>query len=197
MFQYLSNIQRSLDLLLINCEIELDFWFWQDCVNFKIPRTTEIPANPAGSPCTGCVLQTLVTGATFQINSTKLFVPVVTLSINYAIKFLENLKQGFKRTISWNKYRSEVATQTKNNNYMIEPTLRNINGLFVLSFRLRRSMPARNTFNRHYLPFVEVKDFNVLINNKSFFDQPIKTNKMHKKNLLKCQEMITIHQETD
>ena len=80
---------------------------------------------------------------------------------------------------------------------MTDPTFRKINGLFVLSFRLRRNMPARNTSNKHYLPFVEVKDFNVLINNKSFFDQTIKTNKMHKKNLLKCQEMMTIHQETD
>ena len=40
------------------------------------------------------------TGATFQINNAKLYVPVVTLSINDNIKFLENIKQGFKRTIS-------------------------------------------------------------------------------------------------
>ena len=53
-------------------------------------------------------------GATFQINNVKLYVPVVTLSINDNIKFLENiLKQGFKRTISWNKYKSGITTQTK------------------------------------------------------------------------------------
>ena len=45
-----------------------------------------------------------ITGATFQINNAKLYVPVATLSINDNIKFLENIKQGFKRTISWNKY---------------------------------------------------------------------------------------------
>ena len=48
-----------------------------------------------------------------MITSTKLHVPVVTLSINDNIKFLENIKQGFKRTISWNKYRSEITTQAK------------------------------------------------------------------------------------
>ena len=50
------------------------------------------------------------------------------------IKFLENIKKGFKRTISWNKYRSEITTQLKNNNlnYMIDPTFRN--RLFLLSF---------------------------------------------------------------
>ena len=53
------------------------------------------------------------TGATFQINNTKLYAPVVTLSINDNIKFLETIKQGFKRTISWNKYSSEITTQPK------------------------------------------------------------------------------------
>ena len=53
------------------------------------------------------------TGATFQINNAKLYVPVVTLSINDNINFSENIKQGFKRTISWGKYRSEITTQPK------------------------------------------------------------------------------------
>ena len=43
-------------------------------------------------------------GTTFQINNLKLYVSVVPLSINGNIKFLENVRQGFKRTISWNKY---------------------------------------------------------------------------------------------
>ena len=49
-------------------------------------------------------------------------------------KFLENIKQGFKRTVSWNKNRSEITAQTKNNNldYLIDPTFRNINILSVL-----------------------------------------------------------------
>ena len=55
---------------------------------------------------------TETTGATFQINNAKLYVPVVTLSINDDIKILENIKQGFKRTISWKKYRSEITTQS-------------------------------------------------------------------------------------
>ena len=46
------------------------------------------------------------------------------------------------------------------------------------------------------MPFVKIKDSNVLIGNKPFFYQPIKINKMRMKNLLKCQEIITIQQET-
>ena len=48
---------------------------------------------------------------TFQINNAKLYIPVVNLIINDNIKFLENIKQGFRRTISWNRYRSEITAQ--------------------------------------------------------------------------------------
>ena len=47
-----------------------------------------------------------------MITSTKCYYPVVTLSIN-DIKFSGNIKQGFKRTISCSKYRSEITTQQK------------------------------------------------------------------------------------
>ena len=60
-----------------------------------------------------------ITGANFMITSTRLYIPVVTLSFNDNIKFLENIKQRFKRKISWNKYRSEITTQTKKNNWII------------------------------------------------------------------------------
>ena len=119
-----------------------------------------------------------ITGVTFQINSATLYVPVVTFSINGNIKFLENRKQGFKRTISWNKYRSEKTTQSKNNNldYLIYSTFRKINRLFVLSFKNVNDDPTRDSFDKYYMPLVEIKDFNAifLINNKTFFDQPVK-----------------------
>ena len=67
-----------------------------------------------------------------MITSTKLYVPVVTLSVNENMKFLENIKHGFKRTISWNKYRSEMTTKINNNlDYLIDPTFRSINRLFL------------------------------------------------------------------
>ena len=54
-----------------------------------------------------------ITGVNFMINSTKLYAPGVTLSTNDNIKFLENMKQEFERTISWNKYISEITIQIK------------------------------------------------------------------------------------
>ena len=109
-----------------------------------------------------------------MITSTKLYVQVVTLSVN--VKFLENIKQGFQRAISWNKCRSEITTQTKNNNldYLIDPVFRNFNRFFVLSFKNGNDDPLTDSFDKYYMPLVEIKYFNALINKKPFYDQPVK-----------------------
>ena len=136
------------------------------------------------------------TGATFQINNAKLYVLVVVLPINDNINFLENIKQGFKRTIPWNKYRSEMTTQQKNNNldYLIDPTFR-INILFVLLFKHDNDDPKRHSLDAYDMPLAKIKDFNALIDHKLFFDQPVKNNKNHMENLSKCQETMIIQQE--
>ena len=84
--KYLSNFWRFLDLPLINCEIELDLSWSKECI------ISEISITPVAA------IKTI--RVTFQINNAKLYVPVVTLSINDDIKFLEDIKQRFKRTIS-------------------------------------------------------------------------------------------------
>ena len=122
------------------------------------------------------VQTTIATSATFQTNNATFDVPVVTLIINYNIKFLENIKQGFKRTISWNNFRSEITTQPKKNNmdYLIDSTFVNINKLFALSLKNSNDDPTRDSFDEYYMPSVEIKDFNALIDNKQFFDQAVK-----------------------
>ena len=71
---------------------------------------------------------------------------------------------------------SDIITQPKNNNlhYLIDQTFRNINRLFVPSFKNGNNNPARNFFDTYYMPLVKVKNVNALIDNKSFFDQPLK-----------------------
>ena len=115
-------------------------------------------------------------GATYKIKETKLYVPVVTLSKENDIKLLEQLKSGFKRTIKWNKYRSQMTIQPQNNNlnYLIDPTFTNVNRLFVLSFPRNNNTDSRYSFSNYYVPKVKVNDFNVLIDGKSFFDLPVK-----------------------
>ena len=69
---------------------------------------------------------------TFQITDNKLYVPVATLSKENDIKLSDQLKLGFKRTIKWNKYTSQMTIQPQNNklNYLIDPTFKNFNKLF-------------------------------------------------------------------
>ena len=64
-------------------------------------------------------------GAICKITDTKLYAPSVTLSKRNEMKILEQLKLGFKRTIKWNIYRSEMIIQPQNNNldYLIDPNL--------------------------------------------------------------------------
>ena len=66
--------------------------------------------------------------------------------------------------------------QPKNNNldYPIDPTFTNINRMFVFSFKNGDNDPTGDFCDKYYMPLVEIKDFNALIDNKPFFDQPVK-----------------------
>ena len=79
----------------------------------------------------------------------KLYVLVVSLSTKDDNNFLEQLKSGFKRTIKWKKYRSEMTNQTKTNNwnYLIDPTFTKVNRLFVLSIENEED---RTSFLKYY-----------------------------------------------
>ena len=98
---------------MIKCEIEPDLRWTKNCVISEISRTASVASNKNANPSVSEVAVTATTEATSQINNVKIYVPVVTLSIKDNAKFLENTKQGFKRTISWNKYRSETKSQPK------------------------------------------------------------------------------------
>ena len=169
--KHLSNFWRQLDIPLINCEVELILTWFKNCALIdKSTREANYGADPniyeIDNP----------EDATFKIAGIKLFVPVVTLSKENDIKLLEQLKTGFKRTIKWNKYRSQMSIQPQNNNlkYLTDPTFTNVNRLFLLSFPRNNNTDSRYSFSIYYAPNVKDNDFNVLIDGKSFFDLPIK-----------------------
>ena len=113
----------------------------------------------------------------FAITATKLYELVVTLSTQDNAKLLQQLKSGFKRTINWNKYESNIKTLAQNRylNHLINPSFQGVNRLFVLSFENENDRTSHSTY---YLPKVEIKDYNVMIDGRNFFDQPI--NSMNK-----------------
>ena len=159
--KYLSNFWRTLEMPLINCEVNLILTWSSTCV------ITD--SNGAG---------------TFAITDTKLYVPVVTLSTQENTKFLQQLKSGFKRVINWNKYLSkpESFRRNANLNYLVEPSFQGINRLFVLAFE---GDTQRKSHSGYYFPNVEIKDYNVIINGENVFDQPRKNNKVTYENIRK------------
>ena len=108
----------------------------------------------------------------------------MTLSTQENTKFLQQLKSGFKRVINWNKYLSkpELLAQNPNLNHLVEPSFQGANRLFVLAFE---NDDYRTSDDRYYLPTVEIKDYNIMINGENFFDQPIKNNKVTYENIRK------------
>ena len=139
--KHLSNLSRSLNIPLINCEVELVFTWFKNCVLVDMTeRDAEVYNLAIAAP----------TGLEFEITDTELYVPVVTLSKENDTKLLQQLKTGFKRIIKWNKYRSQMTIQPENNNwnYLIDPTFTIVNRLFVLSFPRDKPGDNRDSFFR-------------------------------------------------
>ena len=100
-------------MILVNCEVNLILTWSKDCVI----------TNSTGE-------------GKFAIAETKLYVPVVTLSIKDNEKVLQQLKSGVKITLSWGKYESSIKTFAPNRylNCLINPRFQGANRLFVLAF---------------------------------------------------------------
>ena len=97
----------------------------------------------------------------------------MTLSTQKNTKLLQQLKLGFKRVINWNKYlsKSNLLTQNPNLNHLVKPSFQGVNRFFVLAFE---NDAQRISHPGDYLPNVEIKDYNIVINGENVFDQPIK-----------------------
>ena len=149
---------------LINCKVELILDWSANCVIIYTNVDKQIP--------------------TFTITETNLYVPVVTLSTQDNENLLPQLKFGFKRTISWNKYlaKPELLAQNANLNNLIEPRFQGVNKLFALAFE---NDAQRTSNKRYYIPNVVIKDYNVTIDGKIFFDQPVKNDKVTNESIRK------------
>ena len=84
--KYFSNFWKTLEKLLINCEINLTATWSKDCIIFERDRVT-----------------------TFGKTDGKRYVSVVILSTQDNARLLQQLKSNFKRTFSWNKYQSKAT----------------------------------------------------------------------------------------
>ena len=147
-FKYLSNSWKTLEMSLSKYEINIILIGYANCLIIGIPTT-------------------------FTITDTKLFVPLVILSTQDNEKLLQQFKSGFEETLNWNNYQSNVTVQEQNRylDYLNDPRFQGVNSLFVSSFKNNNGWASCLRF---YLPQVEIKDYNVLIDWGIFFDQPVK-----------------------
>ena len=145
--------------------------------------------------CKDCVITNSTGEGKFAITETKLYVPVVTLSTKDNQKLLQQLKSRFKKTISRDKYESSIKTFAQNRylDYLINPSFQELNRLFVLSFENENNRTSHSTY---YIPKVEIKDYNVMIDGRNFFDQLINSMSKTYENIRKMQlvKVITIQQ---
>ena len=162
--KHLNNFWRILDMPFINCEVSLTLTWSENCVLSDVITQAARAAqgdNPARPEINA------PTNATFKITDAKLYIPAVTLSTENNIRLLEQLRAGLKRTIKWNKYRSEMTNQTKNNNwnYLIDPRFTKVNRL---SYRLKMKT------TEHLFQSITYQKYCTPIDRKIFFDMPLK-----------------------
>ena len=96
---------------MINCEVSLTLTWSKTWV---LTHSTVVLSAQGDDPAT-----IDPKNATFQITDTKLYVPVVTLSTENEEKRLEQLKEGLKRTVKWNKYISQMTIQAQKINLIM------------------------------------------------------------------------------
>ena len=159
---------------LVNCKIDLELTWHKDCMISS--------ANAAA----GQVIS-------FMITNTKFYVPVVTLSTKDNNNLTKQLKGGFKRTIYWNQYISKPFPETPHKKtgitrFALDATFHGVNRLFVLAFEdthadeaddapaprnLVANRVIRDSYRKYFVPHVDITSYNVLIDGRNFYDQPI------------------------
>ena len=141
--KYLSKFWRSLEMSLINCKVELSLKWIENCI-----------------------LSSSGTAATFTINETKLYVPIVTLKTENNTKLSKLSSGGFKRSIYWNKYKvidNKVVEIDANNGekYLRElpdSSWQGVKRLFVLAYNNTEgdNKVSIDSFRKYFLPRVKI-----------------------------------------
>ena len=114
------------------------------------------------------------TAATFAITDIKLYVPVVTLKTENNAKLSKLLNEGFKRSIYWNKYK--IIFKNYNNEYIrerLDASFQGVNKLFVLPYASGDNITNENSYRKYFLPRLKIKNYNIEIDGRNFYDQSI------------------------
>ena len=139
--------------------------------------------------CTGDCVMSTIADTTLKITNTKLYIPIVTLSSNVNVKPVKLLKETFKRPVYWNEYQTKIESRNLHNNnltrFPLDASFQRNGRLFVLAFNETtvnvpddsvnntNNRVLRNSHTKCFLPRVNITNYNVLIDGRNFYDQPI------------------------
>ena len=141
---------------LVNCKVDLELTWTKDCV---------ISSNDLGAV------------VSFKITDTKLYVPIVTLSTKDNSNLTKQLNEGFKRIVHWNECKaiedSRATAAANPYTKTLDSSFQGVNRLFVLGFANGNNDPTRSGCRNYYLPRIDITKYNVLIDGRNFYDQPI------------------------
>ena len=117
-----------------------------------------------------CLL-TAATTATFNITDLKLYVPIVTLSIEDNSKLTKLLNEGFKRPIYWNEYKAtpnkivEIAdaNDVKYIAELLDSSCQGVKRLFVLAYNntAGNDQVSVDSYKKYFLPRVKIDNYNI------------------------------------
>ena len=163
--KYLSNLFRSLEIPLINCKIKLNLTWKKECV---LSTDNDVAAPNLGN------------NPVFIINDTKLYIPVVTLSKEGNKDFIEQQNKGFQRSIYWNEYKTKGQDEVANANTFkyisVDPSFQGVNRLFVMAYdNVNANRSTRDGRTRYYLPTIDINKYNVIIDGRNSYDNPIES----------------------
>ena len=117
--------------------------------------------------------------AVFFINDTKMYVSVVTLSKEDNKDFIEQQNKGFLRSIYWNEYKTKEKNENTDANVFkyinLDPSFQGINRLFVMEYNRVDGQPTRNGQQKYHLPRIDLEKYNVIIDGRNFYDNPIES----------------------
>ena len=154
--KYLSNFFRSLEMPLINCKMKLNLTW----------KKEGVLSNQAGA-------------AVFIINDAKMYVPAVTLSKEDNKDFIEQQNKGFQRSIYWNEYKTKEINENADTNVFkyinLDLSFQAVNRLFAVVYNRVDGQTTRNEQQKYYLPRISLNKYNVIIDGRNFYDNPIES----------------------
>ena len=108
-----------------------------------------------------------------------MYVPVVTLSKADNKDFIEQQNKGFQRSICWNEYKTKEINEDADANVFkyiyLDPSFQGYYRLFVMAYSRADGQPTRNGRKKYYLPRIDLNKYNVIIDGRTFYDNPIES----------------------